>query len=149
MSEHKASVVWQRHTPEFTYETYDRNHEVTLGNGSRLDASAAAEFRGDPTRTNPEEVFVAALSSCHMLTFLAIAARAGFVVESYVDHAVGTLGRLSPGRMGMTGVVLKPEATFGGDRRPTREEVIAMHEKAHQGCFIANSVSCPVSCEPG
>jgi organic hydroperoxide reductase OsmC/OhrA len=97
---------------------------------------------------NPEEQFVAALSSCHMLTFLAVAAKKRFVVESYEDDASGVLERNADGRLAMTQVVLRPKAAFSGEKVPSPDELAAMHEAAHKGCFIANSVKADVICEP-
>ena len=97
---------------------------------------------------DPEEAFVASLSSCHMLWFLSIAAQRGFVVESYRDEAVGVLGKDASGKLAMTRVTLRPEARFSGDPRPTADEVTAMHHEAHEKCFIASSVKTDVRCEP-
>ena len=95
----------------------------------------------------PEDAFTASLASCHMLTFLAIAAVKGFAVASYADDAVGTLDKNAEGRMSMVRVVLRPRVVFEG-RQPTLEELNALHERAHKGCFIANSVKTEVSVEP-
>ncbi|HEY1448383.1 MAG TPA: OsmC family protein, partial [Caulobacteraceae bacterium] len=89
---------------------------------------------------DPEGAFTAALSACHMLWFLDHAVSAGFVVASYVDAAEGTLGRIAPGKMGMTRVVLRPTVVFAGDKRPTAEDIERLHHAAHADCFIANSV---------
>jgi organic hydroperoxide reductase OsmC/OhrA len=147
MSKHEARLSWRRSTPTFTYETYRRDHEVVFGGGARLPMSAAPEYRGTPTLANPEEMLVAALSSCHMLTFLAIAARDGFVVESYDDAAEGVLDKNSEGRLAVTRVVLRPRVVFGGDKQPDAARLAKMHESAHRGCFIANSVKTDVVVE--
>src|SRR5688572_3539642 len=99
MLNHTITLNWQRETPDFNYKTYNRSHTVKFSGGSELTVTAAPEYLGDPNITNPEELLVAALSSCHMLTFLAIAATKGFVVDSYVDNAAGTLGKNAEGRM--------------------------------------------------
>jgi organic hydroperoxide reductase OsmC/OhrA len=146
MSEHHASVRWTRTTPDFTYDTYDRGHQVRYGSGIEVPASAAADFKGDPTRVNPEEEFVGALSSCHMLTFLAIAARKHLVVERYEDDAVGTLDKNAEGRLAVTKVVLHPRVTFS---TPVEPAVLAkLHESAHTNCFIAQSVRTEVVVAP-
>ena len=98
----------------------------------------------DPMGVDPEEAFVAALSSCHMLWFLSIAAERGFVVDHYEDHAVGTMARNEAGRRAMTRVVLRPDVAFGGAPLPTPDDVHAMHEQAHHECYIANSVKTEV-----
>ncbi|MCB9530258.1 MAG: OsmC family protein [Myxococcales bacterium] len=148
MSEHAARVDWTRKTPDFAIETYDRNHLVQLGNGTTFTASAAAEFRGDARQTNPEELFVSSLSSCHMLTFLAVAARAGLVVDRYVDEAVGYLEKNEAGKLSMNRVVLRPRVEFGAGADPSPDEVYKLHERAHHGCFIANSIASHVTIEP-
>src|SRR5688500_9156474 len=99
MSEHTASVRWRRSSAEFTYESYNRAHEWHFDGGVSVPASAAPAYRGDVERVDPEEAFVAALSSCHILTFLAVAARKRFVVESYEDDAVGTMSKNEAGRL--------------------------------------------------
>src|SRR5690606_29068944 len=99
MSEHRARVAWRRATADFVYETYDRTHEVRFGSGQHVQGSAAAEYHGDPTKVDPEELFTGALASCHMLTFLAIASKSRLVVDAYEDEAVATLGRDDDGRL--------------------------------------------------
>jgi organic hydroperoxide reductase OsmC/OhrA len=102
----------------------------------------------DPAGVDPEEAFVAAISSCHMLWFLSLAAGAGFVVDRYEDEAVGHMGRFANGREGITEVALRPRSDFAGERRPTREELEALHEAAHARCFIASSVASAIRIEP-
>lgn len=97
---------------------------------------------------DPEEAFVASLSSCHMLWFLWVAARRGFVVESYRDEAVGVMSKNAEGKVAMTRVTLRPEVHYAGDRQPTAEEEHALHEEAHDRCNIASSVRTDVRCEP-
>jgi organic hydroperoxide reductase OsmC/OhrA len=139
MSTHEATISWKRETPDFRYESYSREHSWTFGTGSTVTASAARAYRGDPRLVNPEEAFVAAISSCHMLTFLALAARRGLVVDAYDDRAVGHLERDARGRMAVTRVVLRPRVVFAG-APPERDVLAALHEKAHEECFIASSV---------
>jgi len=147
MSKHEAHLSWRRTTPTFTYDTYSRDHEVRFGGGASLTTSAAPEYRGARERPNPEEMLVASLSSCHMLTFLAIAARDGFVVDAYEDAAEGVLEKNEAGRLAVTRVVLRPRVVFGGDKQPDAERLAKMHEAAHRGCFIANSVKTDVRVE--
>lgn len=146
MSEHHASIAWSRDGKPWTYEQYGRDHQVTYGTGSSMTASAAKEYRGSPTLPNPEELLVAALSSCHMLTFLAICARKKIVVESYEDAAVGFLERPPGGAMQLTRVVLRPKITFG-ENAPDAETLASLHEQSHHGCFIAQSVKTDVKVE--
>jgi organic hydroperoxide reductase OsmC/OhrA len=148
MSEHRVRVRWQRTTPGFGYDEYDRTHAWEFGGGARLSASSAPEFRGRADLPNPEEALVAALSSCHMLTFLALAARKRFVVDSYDDDAVGTMSKNADGKLAVTRTVLRPRVDFGGERKPSREELAKLHERAHEECFIANSVKTEVVVEP-
>lgn len=146
MSEHKATVRWKRGTPDFVYETYDRTHSVRFEGGIEIKGSAAAEFMGKKELANPEEVLAAALSSCHMLTFLAVSCKSRLVVDSYEDTAVATLGKNAEGKMCVTHIALRPQIKFGGEA-PSPEKVKELHDKAHRNCFIANSVSCAVSIE--
>jgi len=146
VSHHVAAVRWSRSTPDFAYDTYDRGHTWRSGSGIEVAASSAPEFKGDPARMNPEEAFVAALSSCHMLTFLAIAARKGIVVDRYEDDAVGLLEK-EGGKLWMTRVSLRPRILFSG-AAPDAATVARLHEQAHANCFIASSVKTEVTVEP-
>jgi organic hydroperoxide reductase OsmC/OhrA len=143
MSEHKAKIVWSRDGKDFTYKTYSRDHKW-LANGNEIPASATPQYLGNPNRVDPEAALVSALSSCHMLTFLAVAASKGFVVESYEDDAVGHLEKNAAGKMAITRVELHPKIEFGGTKQPTGEDLHALHDKAHKECFIANSVTTDV-----
>jgi organic hydroperoxide reductase OsmC/OhrA len=143
MSEHKATVKWSRDGRDFTYKTYSRDH-VWIANGNEIPASAAAAYLGSPDRVDPEAALVAALSSCHMLTFLALAANKGFVVESYEDDAVGHLDKNAAGKLAITRVELHPRIAYGGSKQPTAADLDWLHDKAHRECFIANSVTTDV-----
>ena len=149
MSEHKITLEWKRESEGFSYETYNRDHLVIFEGGARVSASAAPAYRGNPAHVNPEEGFVAALSSCHMLTFLAVAAKKQFVVDQYSDHAVGVLEKNQKGKLAMTRVILHPRVVFGGPTPPTPEQLAGLHERAHSDCFIANSVTTDVTVEAG
>lgn len=146
MSEHRVSVAWERTTEDFTYESYSRSHTWAFEGGVTVPASAAPGFRGDRERVDPEEAFVAALSSCHMLTFLALAARKRLVVDGYRDEAVGYLEKDADGKLAMTRVALRPEVTFR--ESPSAEAVERLHHQAHEHCFIASSVKTDVRVEP-
>jgi len=143
MSEHKATIKWSRGGKDFTYKAYSRDH-VWHVNGNDVPASATPAYLGNPNRVDPEAALVAALSSCHMLTFLALASNKGFVVESYEDAAVGHLEKNATGRMAVTRVELRPKIAFGGDKTPTQADLDWLHDKAHKECFIANSVTTEV-----
>jgi organic hydroperoxide reductase OsmC/OhrA len=149
MSEHHASIAWKRTSADFTYDSYNRAHEVRFKNGAIvLPSSSAPAFRGDANRVDPEEAFVASLSSCHMLTFLAICARKRLTVESYQDDAVGYLEKGEGGKLWMARVILNPRIEFA-DGAPMNEKILAdIHHKSHEECFIANSVKTNVTVEP-
>jgi organic hydroperoxide reductase OsmC/OhrA len=148
MSEHTVTVQWRRETPDFAYETYNRDHDWTFDAGVTVRASATPAYLGNADCVDPEEAFVASLSSCHMLTFLAIAAKKRYVVDGYRDQAVGVLGKDATGNLAMTKVTLRPEVTFSGEKAPGPEELRQLHDRAHHACFIANSVKTEVVVEP-
>ncbi|MFL5068338.1 MAG: OsmC family protein [Xanthobacteraceae bacterium] len=145
MASYEATVAWRRcaHEP-FTDMRYSRVHEWHFDGGASIRASASPHVVpipfADPSGVDPEEALVAALSSCHMLFFLAFAARRGFVVASYEDRAVGVMGKTADGKEWMTKVVLRPCVVFDGDKRPSAAEVDTLHHEAHAACYIANSV---------
>jgi organic hydroperoxide reductase OsmC/OhrA len=143
MSEHKAKIVWSRDGKDFTYKTYSRDHKW-FANGNEIPASATPQYLGSPDRVDPEAALVSALSSCHMLTFLAVAANKGFVVDSYEDDAVGFLEKNANGKFAVTRTELHPKVIFSGAKQPTTEDLNALHERAHKECFIANSVTTDV-----
>jgi len=151
MSEYKATIEWRRQSADFDYKTYNRTHFLSFEGGIRVPATAAPanippSAAGAPG-VDPEQAFVASLSSCHMLWFLHLASRAKYVVDGYVDQASGVLEKNAEGRMAMTRVTLRPVVTFAG-RAPGTEEHVQLHESAHDKCFIANSVKTEVVIEP-
>lgn len=147
MSEHRITLHWKRASADFKYASYNRSHTWTFKNGLTVEASATPAYRGDPDRVDPEEAFVASLSSCHMLTFLAIAAKRGIVVDSYVDDAVGHMEKNAEGRLAITRVILRPTIAFGPGTAPAPAALTRMHEESHHECFIANSVKTDVRVE--
>lgn len=147
MSEHRATITWQRGDRDFEYERYSRDHTWEFHGGTTIHASAAPDFLGNPDGVDPEEAFVAAVSSCHMLTFLAIAARKRKVVDSYRDRAVGFMEKNSDGRLAVTRVVLRPVIEFGDGVEITAEQIERLHHQSHEQCFIANSITTEVSVE--
>jgi organic hydroperoxide reductase OsmC/OhrA len=149
MSEHRAKIIWNRSSGDFSYETYTRDHIWEFENGAKIEASAAPGFRGSPKNVDPEEAYVASISSCHMLTFLAIAARKRFVVDSYTDSAVGHLEKNANGKLAVTRVALRPKVSFSEEACPSSEELERLHHLAHAECFIANSVHTSISVEGG
>jgi organic hydroperoxide reductase OsmC/OhrA len=147
MSEHHATISWQRSSADFTYMTYNRAHDWRF-NAATVPASATKEFRGDESRVNPEEALVAALSSCHMLTFLAVAAKRKFVLEAYEDAAVGVLEKNAEGKLAITRVTLRPKIVWSSGVNVSPDDLAKLHHDAHEGCFIANSVKTEVVVEP-
>ena len=155
MSEYTVQVEWQRGEGPFTDQRYSRGHvwrfDGGIDGGIEVPASSSPHVVPVPLSVaeavDPEEAFVASLSSCHMLWFLSIVARRGLVVEHYKDDAIGVLERDDEGRWAMTRVTLRPMIHFHASE-PSPEELKAMHEEAHDNCFIANSVRTAVSVEP-
>ena len=146
MSEHHAKITWQRTSEDYTYQTYNRAHEWQF-TGTTVPASATKEYRGDPQRVNPEEALVAALSSCHMLTFLAIATKRKLSLDSYSDDAVGFMEKNEAGRLAITRVTLRPKIVWTEGVTASSADLEAMHHEAHEGCFIANSVTTKITVE--
>lgn len=152
MSEYYAKVNWVRKAHEtFTDNKYSRGHTWTFDGGLTVPASSSPQVVPAPysveANVDPEEAFVASLSSCHMLFFLFFAAKGKFIVEEYLDNAVGTVAKDNEGKMTMTKVILRPRITFSGDRQPTLEQLEEMHHQSHEQCFIANSVKTEVVTE--
>jgi organic hydroperoxide reductase OsmC/OhrA len=144
MSEHLATITWKRSSADFTAQTYNRSHTWTFDSGVTVPASASPVYRGDKDRVDPEEALVAALSSCHMLTFLFEAARKRFVVDSYDDAAIGVMTKNERGKLWVSRVTLRPKVRFSGELQPSAAELAALHEHAHENCFIAQSVKTEV-----
>jgi len=147
MSDHTITLEWKRESESFSYESYNRDHVLIFEGGIQVHSSAAPAYHGNPALVNPEEAFVAALSSCQMLTFLAFSAKKRFVVDRYSDHAVGFLEKNQNKKLAITRVILRPRVMFGGPNLPTSEQIVALHEGAHRECFIANSVTTEVTIE--
>jgi len=152
MSEYKVTVYWQRQDQPFTDNRYSRGHSWDFDGGVKVPASSSPQVVPLPysnaSAVDPEEAFVASLSSCHMLCFLSIAAKRGFRVDSYTDDAIGILEKDASGRFAMTRVTLRPNSVFSGAQLPAETEIQAMHHEAHEECFIASSVKTDVRCEP-
>jgi organic hydroperoxide reductase OsmC/OhrA len=147
MSEYKATLSWRRQTSDFAYDSYNREHTWTFDGGTTVRASASPAYKGDSTCVDPEEALVAAVSSCQMLTFLAIAAKKRFVVDSYTDEAVGLLEKDSDGKLALTKIILRPRIAFSGEKRSTEQELEQLSQAAHDACFIANSIKSQVVIE--
>jgi organic hydroperoxide reductase OsmC/OhrA len=144
MSQHKATVQWQRQQALFVDNQYSRDHLWRFDGGAEIAASASPSVVPVPLANancvDPEEAFIASLASCHMLWFLAIAAKQQFVVESYVDNAVGVMRKNEGDRLAITKIHLYPQILFAGEHQPTAQQISEMHAEAHVHCFLANSV---------
>ena len=147
MSEHKITLNWKRGDKPFEYQKYSRDHTWKFDGGHEMQASAAPAYLGNPSLVDPEEAFVASLSSCQMLTFLAIAAKKKFVLDEYVDEAVGYMEKNAEGKLAITRVMLRPRLKFSGEKQPTAQEIEEMNHGAHEQCFIANSVKTEITIE--
>lgn len=153
MSEHLATVEWSRGDQPFTDGRYSRAHDWRFDGGAVVRGSSAPSNivpvpLSDPAAVDPEEALVAAVSSCHMLFFLAYAARGGFVIDSYRDEAVGVLGKDERGKMSITTVTLRPAVVFSGPTQPDAAAIDDLHRRAHEACYIANSIRAEVTVEP-
>jgi organic hydroperoxide reductase OsmC/OhrA len=150
--EYKAQVRWTRGDAVFTDNRYSRAHTWRFDGGIEVPASSSPQVVRVPmsqeAAVDPEEAFVAALSSCHMLTFLYLAAKGGYRIDQYIDDAIGVMGKNPAGRTAVTLATLRPRVTFSGERLPSRETISDLHHHAHEECFIANSVTTEVRCEP-
>jgi len=141
MSEHLANLSWNREGSGFGYKEYSRDHRWDFpSNDQSLKASAAPKYMGSEDCVDPEEAYVAALASCHMLTFLAVASMSGFVVDSYQEAAVGRLSPDENKKMVISKITLNPTIQFSGEKTPDAAQLEQLHEKAHHECFLANSV---------
>jgi organic hydroperoxide reductase OsmC/OhrA len=151
MSEHFATIHWQRGEHPFAKGRYSRKHEWRFDGGAVVPGSSSPhvvrEPFSDPSAVDPEEAFVAALSSCHMLWFLSTAAEHGFIVDTYDDGSVGHMRKDDRGKLVIAEVVLRPRVTFDGTK-PTREQIDELHHTAHDSCFLANSVKTAIRIEP-
>lgn len=152
MSTYTAEVLWLRNEGDFAGNRYSRRHLLRFDGGLEVPGSSSPHVvplpMSDASALDPEEAFVASLSSCHMLWFLSIAAKRKFCVDRYFDAAKGLMEKNAEGKVAMTVVTLRPDVTFSGDRQPTRDELDRLHHEAHESCFIANSVKTDVRCEP-
>ena len=151
MAIYSAEIFWSRGDQDFLDNRYSRAHRWRFDGGVEVPASSSPHVVPLPgsreDAVDPEEAFVASLSSCHMLWFLSLAARDGWRVDSYRDAAEGRMGRNAEGRLAMTRVTLRPAVSFAG-AAPNREQLDALHHEAHDECFIASSVKTEVLCEP-
>lgn len=151
MSHHLATIDWTRHGPDFTREKYSREHTWTFDGGVTVPASSSPSVVplpwSNPACVDPEEAYVAAISSCHMLTFVWLAARRGFVADSYHDEAVGHMSPNERGVPWVSKVVLRPRITWSGEKLPSTVDIEELHHQAHEECYIASSVKTEIVVE--
>ena len=152
MTQHTAEISWQRGTQDFVGNRYSRKHVLRFDGGAEIVGSSSPHVvplpMSDAAAVDPEEMFIASLASCHMLWFLSIAAKYDFCVDRYDDKPVGVMQRNKAGRMAVAVVTLKPLVQFSGTTLPSYDQLMKMHHEAHEECFIANSVTTDVRCEP-
>ena len=151
MSQHKAIIRWQNSGPDFIKGKYSREHTWSFDGGVTVNASASPSVvpapYSNPAGVDPEEAFVASVASCHMLTFVYLASRQGFQVDSYTDEAVGSMSKNENGNAWVSSIQLHPKISYGGTKRPTPEDEDKLHHSAHEQCFIANSVKTKITVE--
>ena len=149
---HTATVVWERGDAAFVDNRYSRRHVIRFDGGAQMPGSSSPTVvkapYSDPAAVDPEEMFIASISSCHMLWFLSLAAAEKFRVDRYEDEAEGIMEKNAEGKMAVTRVTLRPKAVFSGDKMPSADDLERLHHKAHEECFIASSVKTDVRCEP-
>jgi len=147
-----ARIEWHRRDAAFTDNRYSRAHAWRFDGGAQVPASASPAIvpwpMSDAAAVDPEEAFVAALSSCHMLCFLSVTARAGFIVDRYTDDAAGEMRRNADGKLFVAEVILRPRIEWSAAHQPSESRLMELHESAHQECFIASSVKTDVRIQP-
>lgn len=151
--EHRASVIWQRGTQDFLDKKYSREHVWRFDDGCEVPGSCPPSKLipvplARPDAVDPEEGLLAALSACHMLFFLALSAKAGYRIDSYIDDAIGVMGKNERGKTLMERITLRPQVTFSGDKTPTPEDIADLHSRAHAECFIANTLRSDIVLDP-
>lgn len=147
MSEYVAKLTWNLGQSELAAGNYSTNHRMDFGGGLSATMTSAPDYGGDPKFVNPEEAMAAALSSCHMMTFLALAAKAKWKVKRYTDRSVAALGKTDDGRVKVGGITLHPVVTFEAGHQKDNSELEVMHERAHRYCFVANALDCEMKVE--
>lgn len=151
MHRYTARTAWSRDGATFSDNRYSRGHEWSFDGGVVVPASASPSIVPAPwsvaEAVDPEEALVASASSCHMLWFLSLAAKRGFVVDSYTDDAFGVMEKNTQGKLAFSRITLQPDVSFGGATQPTEDEIAFLHHDAHAECFIANSLKCEIVVE--
>lgn len=147
MSIHQAQIKWTSQNSDFSYENFSRSHTIKFKKDA-LNGTGSTEFPGNPEGTNPEEMLLAALLSCHMMTFLAIASKKRLPVLQYEDEGTVFLEKNNDGMLAVTKVILKPKVQFSGPQIPNSSDISSIHEKAHKYCVIANSIKAHIEIQP-
>lgn len=151
MHQYEAKITWSRNGAAFTDRKYSRGHEWAFDGGIKIPASSSPAVVRPPLSIveaiDPEEALVAAASSCHMLSFLYLAARQGFVVDAYEDNAFGVMDKNPQEKLAITRITLRPKIRFSGEKLPSASELSALHHAAHEECYIANSIKAEVTVE--
>lgn len=152
MSQYCAEIQWARGEQDFCAGKYSRAHRLRFDGGLDIAGSSSPHVVplpwSDPQAVDPEEAFVASISSCHMLWFLSIAAKQSFCVDRYRDHAEGVMALNASGKMHISRVILQPQVRFSGPDQPDTAKIHALHREAHEECYIANSVRTEIVCQP-
>ncbi len=145
MSSYNIELNWKRTSEDFSYEKFNRTHTIEFSGNQLVRNSSAPDYLGNTDTANPEELIAAALSSCHMLTFLVIASKSGYIVDSYSDMTEAKLEKNEEGKIAVTVINLKPTIVFSGSKTPDVDQLKSLHEKAHRNCFVANSIKSKVN----
>ncbi len=148
MSEHKIKLTWTKQTESFAYKDYNRDHQWDFGEGLIINASSAPQFLGNPECADPERAFAAALSSCHLLFFIAICSKKQLVVQDYIDHATAYLEPNEQGELVISKVIIRPEVIFANGVDVDKKMIEEIHHQSHDKCFLAKSVKSEVIIEP-
>ena len=141
MSKISIDLIWKLENGDLSPGKYSNQHEITFTPNTKIIADSAPDWRGNELNTNPEQTLAASLSSCHMMTFLALAAKMNWPVSGYTDNAIATLGKNSKGKMSVTNIELNPKVTFSKEFSVDENKMKEVQERAHRYCFIANSLS--------
>lgn len=147
MSEHHIHLTWNMAPHAKAPATYSRDHRASYSDETGIAVSAAADYLGTASLADPEQLLANALASCHLLYFLALCEGSGYVVESYDDHATAIVEKSAESGMGVSTIILRPRARFSGPKQPDQKTLNRLHERAHKGCFIANSVRSAIRIE--
>lgn len=152
MSTHTATIRWKNNGPDFLSRRYSREHTLYFDGGATMPGSPSPQIVpapwSNPAGIDPEEMFVASVSSCHMLWFLHVACDAGFLPEMYDDAAAGIMTKNERGMLWISQITLRPLIIWGGDKQPSATEVAHLHHLAHEQCFIASSIRTDVTVQP-